>query len=322
MKGIYFGSYWMAENDVVFLMAKALEKLCDLDIVDTKIYDISPKKWYIEDFSVANKWPVRWLDQDKVAQEVLKHNPDFIVVNSGGMSLTRQTSEFLKSKKITTVGISLSDPDVFYDNGRIYSSYFDLFYTNSKFALDNLYPKIGNAKLMPFAALPDLHKPMDIEKKYDVVVVGHAKPDRKKIIGKLAKKFKVGLFGAGWGRENSEVHGLAHIQAINSGKIYLSFAKTMASYVNVKVGLFEAMACKTCVAVQSFNEIDSYFKPGLEILTYNNISDLENLIGYYTQNDRVRNWIAENGYVKLLLSHTWEKRWETVLKDIQNFKNE
>ena len=196
-----------------------------------------------------------------------------------------------------------------------------MFYTNSKFAKDNLYEKNVNIKLLGFAAYPLLHKPLAMDKVHDVVVVGHANRLRKSIIRKLQSKFNVGLYGSGWGEGHREVHGQDHVRALNSGKIYLSFAKTAANYINVKVGLFEAMACNTCVVVQAFDEINDYFKPGLEILTYKDTRDLVDLISYYVKNDKMRNWISNNGYEKVIKDHTWAKRLDGVLKDIQKIKN-
>lgn len=323
MKGIYFGSYWMGINDVVYLMGQALKDLCDLKIIDTQIYSGNKERWYREDYSRSSKRPIRWIDNQKVLELIKNNPPDFVIINSGGMSLTPEVIKILKKQKIITIGISLSDPDVFFDNGKIYSQYYDLFYTNSYYALNNLYDENINIKLLPFAAYTKLHRPLENEEKiYDVVIVGHANRERKKLIKKLTKYFKVGLFGSGWGKEYKEVHGEEHVKAINSGKIYLSFSQTAANYLNVKVGLFEAMACRVCVVTQMFEEIESYFKFGLEILGYKNDEMLVDLIDSYKKNERLRNWIANNGYNRLLQEHTWEKRWQKVLDDIKNIKHD
>lgn len=320
MKGIHFGSYWMGTNDVVYLMAFDLIDLCDLTIVDTGIYSGNKEQWYSEDYSYSSKRPIKWLGEQKVLELVKRHQPDFVIVNSGGMSLLQSTINHLKKNEIVTIGISLSDPDVFPLNGKIYSEYYDLFYTNSQYALSKLYSRKTNIKLLPFAASPKLHHPLDIDKIYDIVVVGHARPKRIKIVKRLQKHFNVGLFGKGWGSEYNSVHGEDHVKAINSGKMYLSFSETDAGYLNVKVGIFEAIACKTCVVTQMFNEMESYFKYGIDILGYVNDNILVNLINTYTNNDKLRNWIANNSYERLIQEHTWTKRWEMVLADIRKCK--
>lgn len=322
LKGIHFGSYWMGTNDVVYLMSRDLKDLCNLILVDTHIYSGNREGWYKEDYFYNYKRPIRWLNEKKVLELAKKERPDFIIVNSGGMSLTQKTIEILKNFKVVTVGISLSDPDVFYENGRIYSKYYDLFYTNSQYALDNLYSKKEtNIKLLPFAASTRLHRPIgNIDKVYDVVIVGHARPERIKIVKKLKKYFSVGLFGSGWGKEYKSVYGEDHVKAINSGKIYLSFSKTVSNYTNVKIGVFEAIACKTCVVTQIFNEMESYFKYGIDILGYANDDTLVDLIVFHRDKGKLRNWVATNAYKRLLNEHTWAHRWQKVLSDIQKIK--
>lgn len=322
LKGIHFGSYWMGMNDIVYLMAHDLADLCDLTIIDTDIYSGNREQWYSEDYSQNPRSPVRWLNDQKVLKLINRQEPDFAVVNAGGMSLKPTTIRSLKEKGIFTIGISLSDPDVFPYNGRVYSEYFDVFYTNSQYALNNLYSEKTNIKLLPFAASPKFHRPLIIDKTYDVVIVGHARPDRIKTVTKLKKIFKVGLFGDGWGREYHSAHGPDHVKALNLGKLYLSFSKTGAGYTNVKVGIFEAIACKMCVITQIFDEMESYFKYGIDILGYVNEDALVDLIMTYTSNERLRNWIATNSYQRFLQEHTWAKRWQNVLDDVQRCKFE
>ena len=240
-----------------------------------------------------------------------------MIVNSGGMSFTPKTINVLRDLKVVTIGISLSDPDVYPENGKIYSEYYDLFYTNSQYTLNNLYSKNTNIKLLPFAASTRVHRPLGINKIYDVVIVGHARPQRIKIINKLKTCFNVGLFGSGWGDGYTTVHGEDQIKAINSGKLYLSFSKTGAGFMNVKVGLFEAIACRTCVVTEVFDEMENYFKYGIDILGYEREKQLIDLISFYLEKDNLREWIAENSYQRLLNQHIWTKRWENVLNDIK-----
>ena len=89
LKGFHFGSYWMGENDVVYLMSMDLKSLCNLIIIDTGIYSGNNDNWYKEDFSFNRKRPIRWLNEKKVLELVKKEKPNFIIVNSGGMSLTK-----------------------------------------------------------------------------------------------------------------------------------------------------------------------------------------------------------------------------------------
>ena len=42
LKVIYYGSYWMGENDVVKVMADDLKKECEAIIIDLKAYSEMP----------------------------------------------------------------------------------------------------------------------------------------------------------------------------------------------------------------------------------------------------------------------------------------
>lgn len=317
LRGVHFGSYWMGESDIVFLMAHDLADMCDLRIVDTGIYH-KTQHWYTEDPTWYPASPVRWLDHDSVLSTVAEHKADFVVVNAGGMSLCEETVEALRKEYVVCIGISLSDPDVFPYNGKVYSHLYDLFYTNSVYSLENQYDKTTNIRLLSFAASARLHRPIsEIEKKYDVVVVGHAREDRIETVEALQKHFSVGLFGSGWGQEYSSVTGADHVKAINSGKMYLSFSRTAAGFANVKVGIFEAVACRILLITQFLPEIERYFKYGTEVIGYRRTGELIEIVDFYLKNPHLRRWIVQNSYERLLSEHTWEKRWENVLIDIQ-----
>jgi hypothetical protein len=323
LRGIHFGSYWMGENDVVFLMARDLAALCEVSLIDIGLYCREESSWYLIDASRNPKRPIHWLDHERVMEVVAEVRADFVCVNSGGISLRPETSEKLRAAGVVTVGISLSDPDVYRDHGAAYAHLYDLYYTNSLYSLNHQYSRGKNVKWLPFAASPGLHRPMaDVEKIYDVVVVGHARPDRLQVVHKLQKHFSVGLFGNGWGTGTRPVNGEDHVQAVNSGKMYLSFSATVAGYMNVKVGLLEAAACRLCLVSQSFGELERFFRPGVEIALYKSTDGLIEVIRYYLGASHVREWMAENSYRRLLAEHTWVHRWKEVLNDVRTGKLE
>jgi spore maturation protein CgeB len=322
LKGIHFGSYWMGENDIVFLMARDLATLCDMTVIDAGIYGKETSGWYEEDPRGGPQQLVRWLDHQRVLEVVSRQTPDFVVANAGGLSLRPETIEVLRQRRIVCLGISLSDPDVYPYNGKVYSHLYDVFYTNSLHSLKNQYGRDTNIKLLPFAASTQLHRPLPgVEKKYDIVVVGHARADRMETVEALKKHFSVGLFGRGWGPGCSPVNGTAHVKAINSGKAYLSFSRTVAGFDNVKVGIFEAAACQTLLVTQTFEEMDRYFKYGMETVGYCHTDELIESLKFYRRNPHLAEWIARNSYERCLRDHTWQCRWQQVLGDVRTLQN-
>lgn len=321
LRGIHFGSYWMGCNDVVFLMARDLAELCEVHIIDTGLYSPELSGWFEVDGSRNSRRPIRWLDHERVMGVVREAEADFIVVNSGGMSIRPETAEALRAARVVTVGISLSDPDVYQDHGAAYAHLYNFYYTNSLFSLENHYVGHPNIRWLPFAASPALHRPLsDVEQIYDVVVVGHARPDRLQVVRELKRHFSVGLFGEGWGEDVRSVHGEDHVRAINSGRMYLSFPATVAGYMNLKVGLLEAAACRVCLLSQSFPELERFFRPGMEIALYRESGELIKAVRYYLSAPHLCEWLAENSYQRFLAEHTWGYRWRGVLNDIRRCK--
>lgn len=321
LRVIHYGSYWMKKNDVVNTMADDLGEVCTLKKIDLRAYSRYSDRRIKKKVSTSNGC-LCLLDHDRIIRDTEKFNADAIILNSGGLYLEDRTFHALKSRGITCVGISLSDPDVFPYNGRIYANKFDLFYTNSKYSFVNEYPQTGaNVSLLPFAASVKHHYYMpEVKKEYDLVVVAHAREDRIQVIEKLKKICKVGTYGSGWKNSLGTVNGSEHVKAINSGRMYLSFARTVAGFDNVKVGLFEAMACKQVVITTYMEELQDYFDIGKEILCYKTEDELYSLVAYYLEHTEELEQIRRKGYDRFLKEHTYKKRWDGVLKQIYSKK--
>lgn len=317
---IHYGSYWMGNNDVVNVMSDDLINYSDVNKINLNIYEKADDRVKAK-ISTPNGC-ICILDTARIANDIEQFHPDFLILNSGGLILEDDAFHFAKKSGVIVIGISLSDPDVYPYNGQLYAHKFDLFYTNSKYAYENLYNKrLVNIKLMPFAASLRHHYYMPhVEKIYDIVIVGHARKNRLEIVKKLSKYFKVGTFGNGWEESLGEVHGIEHVKAINSGTIYLSFAGTVAGYYNVKVGLFEAMACNQVVVTEYMEELKDYFKIGEEILCYHNEKELLEIMHFYLSHIEERERIRKNAYTRFLKDHTYERRWEQVIEDIFKLK--
>lgn len=318
---VHYGSYWMKKNDVVNTMADDLEMVCKLKKIDLKAYSPRPDK-RIESLKNTPNGMLCTLDKERIIRDVKRNRADAIILNSGGLYLTDDTFWEMRKRNVTTIGISLSDPDVFPYNGKLYANKFDLFYTNSQYSLENEYNQMeANVAIMPFAASCKHHYYMpEVERKYDVVIVAHARDDRRAVVEKLSKICSVGTYGNGWKDSLGTVNGKKHVEAINSGKMYLSFARTVAGFDNVKVGLFEAMACNQVVITSYMEELQYYFDIGTEILCYQSEDELYELIKYYLHHPEELEAIRKRGFTRFLNYHTYEKRWNNVLEDVYREK--
>lgn len=323
LSGLHYGSYWMKQNDIVNVMSDDLSKLCNLTRIDLKLYGKRVSKRVKVHIKLDNG-QLNYIDTEALIKDVKKYKPDFVILNSAGLTLYDDGFKYLRDNNIISVGLEMSDPDVYPTNGKLYAPKFDIFYTNSKYSLQNQYNKdLVNIKLLPFAASTSHHYPIDTAKFYDVVVIGHSRPEREALINKIKDKYSLGLYGCGW-KHNAlgVVNGKAQVEAINSGKIYLSFSGTCAGFQNIKIGLFEAIACKMCVITQYFPEIEDYFIPGEEILCYKNENELIDLLNYYLSDEQEIEKVRVRAYERFLREHTYITRWENVLEDIHNMKLE
>lgn len=325
MRVLHFGSYWMKNNDIVYLMAQDLFDVCEAEAIDTLLYEKNPSPWVTKS-PLPGQGGVNWLSDERVRQAVARFKPEAIICNSGGMSLTPHLHRELQAEGITTVGISLSDPDVFPTQGAHYAPLFDLFYTNAPLSLSD-YQRIGcAAQSLPFAASPRFHRPLpEIERVYDVIIVGHPRPDRLAVVAELDRHFKVGLYGRGWKYlgfwpRGRQVNGEEQVVALNSGRTYLSFSRTVAGFINVKVGLFEAIACGTPVFTEEFTEMEQYFAYDQEIVGYQTLPELVAKLHEYLSNPVKLAALAEKSRARLLREHTWAKRWERVLADVAQLR--
>ncbi|MCX7011159.1 MAG: glycosyltransferase [Candidatus Sumerlaeota bacterium] len=319
---LHLGSYAQGVNDIVYLMQRALAPLCELKALDLRLYRRVlrlriPSAWVDCDEGR------HWLRREKIEPVLRDFRPDVVVCNAGGISFRPDYHEELRRRGLLRVGIALSDPDVFPRHGQVFAKHFDLFYTNARSSLAD-YQAIGvEARLLPFAGLPEFHRPMpEVPKRFDVVVVGAARPERRAFVEHLREKgISVGAFGAGWSRSpfarRRAVHGEAHVRAINSGRMYLSFSATQAGHRNVKVGVFEAAACGACILTERFEEMESYFEYGREILGYATFDEALEWIRRCLGDEPFRRSIAERCRARLSAEHTWRHRWEGVLRDVE-----
>lgn len=316
-RAIHYGSYWMGKNDIINTMSDDLAELCTLKKIDLRAYSKNKSKRIRATLQEPNT-KLSILDHKRVLMDILTFRPDFIVMNSAGLVLEDKTFNKLKKLGVKTIGIEMSDPDVYPYNGAIYAYKYDLFYTNSKYSYLNQYDSEKvNIRIMPFAASLKHHYYMpEIKREYDLVIVGHARADRIELVKQLEKEFKVGTYGNGWEHSLGVVNGIEHVKAINRGKMYLSFSKTMAGFDNVKVGLFEAMACNQVVITSYMDELNDYFEIGKEILCYKSESEIPSLIKHYLTHENELEVIRQQAYKRFLSEHTYINRWLEVLNEL------
>lgn len=317
---LYIGSYWQKSNDIVYLMQRSLERMQALSVTafDPLIYDIHPSPHVIKDGCV------NWIRDEVISNQISRCHPSVLICNAGGLSPTADMHQQLENQGIFRICIALSDPDDFGSRTRRFAPLFNQFFTNAVESI-TCYREIGvDAKLLPFAADPVFHRPLESRKAHDVVVVGGWRPERAHLVSVLrAHGLRTKCHGKGWRNRLAEkiglscsVHGEAQVAAINSGLVYLSFALTKAGYTNVKVGIFEAASCAACILVEDFEELHRYFAVGEELVTFRSESEAVEKASWLKEHPEEARRIGAAARSRLVAEHTWEHRWQGVLRGI------
>lgn len=268
-----------------------------------------------------------FVDYEKLEPYLDSFEPQMIICCAGGLTLTEEDAEKIKSRGIVLVGITLSDPDVF-PSIRDYQHVFDFHTTNATEAMA-MYKESGvhNTLYFPFGidrGFVTQNVPAAKKFEADVICLGHAtnRPDRNEMMTGLAKSFDVKTYGRGWEIPGSfSVSGIETVQALREGKIHINFPLTRAGYINIKCGVFESIAQGRVVATGVFDEMSHFFDYGSEIIGYETQEDLETQIQALLDDPERYDEVALNGFKKLVSSHLYEHRWMDLFAQIRDPRN-
>jgi len=197
-----------------------------------------------------------------------------------------------------------------------------------------------NVIYSPFGCNHYFYKRKDLPKIYDVSFVGMYHPYRRWLIKRIEKAgIKVSVFGWGWGK-NSFVSYEDVVNIFNQSKINLNFSNSISldiRYVfsslrtirntlkyfksrdvknkeQIKGRHFEICGCGGFQLSYYVEGIEHCYEIDREISIYTDVEDLVEKIEYYLSNDKERQEIAEAGYKRTLLEHTYEKRLKEILE--------
>ena len=103
------------------------------------------------------------------------------------------------------------------------------------------------------------------------------------------------------------------VRAINSYKIH--FNKNIRDDINYRT--FETCGCRTFLLTNYTQNLEKLFNIGSELITYNSLFELDEIVKYYLNNDSKRDEIAEAGYNRVKSEHTYYHRAKKLI-DIIN----
>jgi len=160
----------------------------------------------------------------------------------------------------------------------------------------------------PLACDPEIHKKLDLPKKYDIGFVGRdaQKFARGKQVELLRKKFPKSFIGQIDFRLMSEIYSASKI----------GFNSSIANDINMRI--FEIMASGCFLLTNYFrnNGFNDLFEDGKHLVTYKNNKELLKLSEYYLRNDSEREQIAQEGYNLVIRQHTYYHRVQAMFNYI------
>ena len=123
-----------------------------------------------------------------------------------------------------------------------------------------------------------------------------------------------GSFGNKNGMNSKE-----HTEFLNSGLMVVQNSR----WGEITRRIFEGMACGKLVLTDRLNDskrLHELFKEDNEIVFYDGIVDCINKMNYYTEHDEEREFIAKNGYNKVIYNDTQVQRVDFIIQQYEEWK--
>ncbi len=169
-----------------------------------------------------------------------------------------------------------------------------------------------------------LREPLPAEKcRYQVSFVGTAYGNRRWWISSLQRRgISVECFGHGWKRGSVAAEEVPHI--MRESIISLNFADSGLVFSGVvprrsrqvKARTFQVPGAGGFLMTENAENLESFYVPGKEIVTFAGTWDLTDRIDYYLAHPTERDEIARRGYVRTRDEHTYDTRFRALLVEV------
>jgi spore maturation protein CgeB len=269
----------------------------------------------------------------KLKKFCLQHKPD-VLFTIKGETIFPWTIEWIKKRlKIPTILWFTDDPPLFERVSQYISPAYDYVFTSSEHFIPN-YKQLGvkNIEYIPFSCDPSFHKKMKLteeEKQIfgaDLCFAGNFYPDRERILKHLLN-FDIKIYGSHWKsfadldvvkKYNGYAYGENLVKLFNATKIVLNIHSDKVKYDGIKANLrtFEATGCGSFLLTDKPQGLEDFFKIGKELVCYENLKELIELIEFYLENDKEREKIAREGQKRAYGDHTTIHRMKKIILTI------
>ena len=195
-----------------------------------------------------------------------------------------------------------------YKKIRKQARHYDFIFCSNKRETEKLN-RIGISSVwIPFACDPEIHKKLDVEKKYDLGYVGgDGGILRKFILQELRERKPNSFIGSAPYKQMGEIYSSAKIGFNYSN--YLGSGNKIVGILSMR--FFEVMSCGAMLLT---NDVDDGsiehlgFEDRKHLVIYRNYDEMFELIDYYLTHDDERENIAQRGHRLVMGEHTYAHR--------------
>lgn len=117
--------------------------------------------------------------------------------------------------------------------------------------------------------------------------------------------------GPAWGAEMYRIYGQAKVVVNRHGEIALSSGNNLRQYEATGMGAALVTDCVGTIGTEGEN-----FEPGVDVVVYNNGTELVESVAELLGDTRVRRHLAECGHLRTLMDHAYCVRAETIHKTL------
>ena len=257
-------------------------------------------------------------------ETVQKERPDVIFCVLMHFELWLETLEIARGMcNATLVNWATDDSWKYRQFSRLIASHFDLYATTYATTLERARRDgLHNFYLTQWAAAGKmLQEPLSARDcRYSVSFVGSRYGNRVEWINGLRQKgIEVTCFGHGW--ENGSVAAEEIPRIMRNSVISLNFGDSgmvmdglsVSRSRQIKARIFEVPGCGGFLLTQPSDDLDRYYRPGCEVVTFDNLEELVRKISYFLAHPDERDRIARAGHERTRSEHTYEIRFTQLL---------
>lgn len=248
---------------------------------------------------------------------------DVVFTYLSGEQVNAEILEKLRGLGAPMVNLALNDKETFVGKvrdghaagARDICRYFDLCWTSTIDALEKYVVEGATPLYLPEGANPEIHRPYDEEKLYDVSFVGQCYGNRPGIIARLREAgVRVEAFGPGWPGGSLSMEEM--VRTWSRSRINLGFGGVLGHKETycLKGRDFEVPMSGGLYLTEHHEELIPFYEIGREIVTYSGFDDLLEKIRWLIREPDQAETIRIAGRARALREHTWEMRFDRVFR--------